>query len=80
MKTPTQKLWRDSELPVIVDASALDWLEPTRPLPKNAIRVITPHPGEAARLLDTTVTARCRRTVRGRCAKFRGALAIAGSC
>ncbi|HKW30369.1 MAG TPA: NAD(P)H-hydrate epimerase, partial [Verrucomicrobiae bacterium] len=28
MKTPTRKLWRDSELPVIVDASALAWLEP----------------------------------------------------
>ena len=53
MKTPTQKLWRDSKLPVIVDASALDWLV-LHTLPKNRIRVITPHPGEAARLLGTT--------------------------
>ena len=53
MKAPTQKLWRDSKLPVIVDASALAWLEPNT-APKNAIRVITPHPGEAARLLGTT--------------------------
>jgi ADP-dependent NAD(P)H-hydrate dehydratase / NAD(P)H-hydrate epimerase len=53
MKTPTRKLWRDTELPVIVDASALAWLEPNA-ASQNAIRVITPHPGEAARLLETT--------------------------
>jgi len=54
MKTPTQKLWRDSKSPVIVDASALDWLLP-HTLPKNRIRVVTPHPGEAARMLGKTV-------------------------
>jgi NAD(P)H-hydrate epimerase len=54
MKPFMQQLWRDSELPVIVDASALDWLVP-HALPKTAIRVLTPHPGEAARLLNTTV-------------------------
>ena len=54
MKTFTRQLWRDSKLPVIVDASALDWLMPPQVLPKTAIRVITPHPGEAARLLNTT--------------------------
>ena len=53
MNKPTRKFWRDSKLPVIVDASALDWLVP-HALPKNRIRVVTPHPGEAARLLDTT--------------------------
>jgi len=53
MKMPARKLWRDSKLPVIVDASALDWLAP-HALPKNRIRVVTPHPGEAARLLGTT--------------------------
>jgi NAD(P)H-hydrate epimerase len=37
----------------VADASALDWL-PLDPVPKNALRVITPHPGEAARLLRTT--------------------------
>jgi NAD(P)H-hydrate epimerase len=52
MKAFTQKLWRDSELPLVVDASALDWLPPGA-FSKNAIRVITPHPGEAARLLKT---------------------------
>jgi NAD(P)H-hydrate epimerase len=53
MKMPTKKLWRDSKLPVIVDASALDWLTP-HVLPKNRIRVVTPHPGEAARMLGKT--------------------------
>ena len=53
MKAFTRKLWRTSELPMIVDASALDWL-PAGEISKNTIRVITPHPGEAARLLQTT--------------------------
>jgi NAD(P)H-hydrate epimerase len=53
MKAFVRKLWRDSDLPTVVDASALDWL-PAGKISKNAIRVITPHPGEAARLLKTT--------------------------
>jgi hydroxyethylthiazole kinase-like uncharacterized protein yjeF len=52
MKMLTRNLWRDLFLPVVVDASALDWL-PLDPVPRNAVRVITPHPGEAARLLRT---------------------------
>jgi len=47
-----RKMWRDSLLPMIVDASALDWLPMSR-VPRGAIRVVTPHPGEAARLLKT---------------------------
>jgi len=54
MKVPTQKLWHDSKLPMMVDASALDWLVP-HALPKNRTRVVTPHPGEAARMLGKTV-------------------------
>jgi NAD(P)H-hydrate epimerase len=54
MKVSARRLWRGALLPVIVDASALDWLRPD-PVPQNAIRVVTPHPGEAARLLKTTV-------------------------
>jgi len=46
-------LWRQLEAPVIVDASALDWL-PQDANAGNGIRVVTPHPGEAARLLKTT--------------------------
>jgi NAD(P)H-hydrate epimerase len=53
IKAFTRRLWRDAELPVIVDASALDWLAP-HSLAKERIRVITPHPGEAARLLNAT--------------------------
>jgi ADP-dependent NAD(P)H-hydrate dehydratase / NAD(P)H-hydrate epimerase len=53
MKGFVRKLWRGSDLPLVVDASALDWL-PAGAFSKDAIRVITPHPGEAARLLKTT--------------------------
>jgi len=53
MKEFVRRLWRDLAAPLIVDASALDWLA-ADPFPKNAVRVITPHPGEAARLLKTT--------------------------
>ncbi len=53
LKAIARRLWRDSTLPVIVDASALDWLTP-HTLAKERIRVITPHPGEAGRLLNTT--------------------------
>ena len=48
-----RRLWQDSPLPVVADASALDWL-PEGPVPPESIRVMTPHPGEAARLLRTT--------------------------
>jgi NAD(P)H-hydrate epimerase len=54
MKTFFRKLWSESELPVIADATALDWI-PAGEFSKNAaIRVVTPHPGEAARMLKTT--------------------------
>jgi hydroxyethylthiazole kinase-like uncharacterized protein yjeF len=43
-------LWSNDPRPIIADASALDWLPPGE-TPKGACRVITPHPGEAARLL-----------------------------
>ena len=47
------EIWRNLDRPVIVDASALDWLT-AGPTAARALRVITPHPGEAARLLQTT--------------------------
>ena len=51
LKPIVQKLWAESPLPMVMDASALSWLLPGQtPLP--GIRVITPHPGEAARLLN----------------------------
>ncbi len=48
-----QLLWQESALAVIADASGLDWL-PAGPCLENTLRVITPHPGEAARMLQTT--------------------------
>ena len=53
IKLLTRHLWRDSQFPVVVDASALDWV-PLECGPRNAIRVLTPHPAEAARLLRYT--------------------------
>ncbi len=45
--------WRDWEHPLVVDAGALDLLS-AEGFAKKFIRVLTPHPGEAARLLNTT--------------------------
>lgn len=53
VKSAVVTQWQESEVPVVVDASALDWLT-QGPVRKNAVRVITPHPGEAARLLSTS--------------------------
>jgi NAD(P)H-hydrate epimerase len=53
LKDTVRRLWRESSVPIIADASALDWL-PTGPFAENAIRVLTPHPGEAARLLKSS--------------------------
>jgi ADP-dependent NAD(P)H-hydrate dehydratase / NAD(P)H-hydrate epimerase len=50
LKAEAARLWRDCPLPMVVDASALAWLPPG-PVPPDTLRVITPHPGEAARLL-----------------------------
>ena len=53
MSASLRWLWHNSPLPIIVDASALDWL-PLDSGHQNAVRLITPHPGEAARLLKST--------------------------
>ena len=55
MKVIIRRFWRDWQLPVVVDASALDWLAAQQTMARNAVRVVTPHPGEAARMLNTTV-------------------------
>ena len=47
-------LWVHSDNPMIVDASALGWL-PKGERQTEAVRVITPHPGEAARMLGAGV-------------------------
>jgi ADP-dependent NAD(P)H-hydrate dehydratase / NAD(P)H-hydrate epimerase len=56
LKSEFLHIWHDLPCPVVADASALNWLTPGKPATK-ALRVITPHPGEAARLLNTTTTA-----------------------
>ncbi len=43
--------WSELACPLVVDASALDILEGGK-FPENGIRVLTPHPGEAGRLLN----------------------------
>jgi hydroxyethylthiazole kinase-like uncharacterized protein yjeF len=53
IKMMTRRLWRDLPQPMIVDATALDWV-PLDTVTKGAIRVLTPHPGEAGRFLKTT--------------------------
>ena len=53
LKESARHLWMESPLPIIVDASGLEWLPPG-PCPPDVLRVMTPHPGEAARLLESS--------------------------
>jgi hydroxyethylthiazole kinase-like uncharacterized protein yjeF len=53
LKAELLHLWLEFPGPVIADASGLDWLA-SAAAPERALRVITPHPGEAARLLGAT--------------------------
>ena len=55
LQAAVEALWKTAAFPVVVDASALDWL-PTGKTTKGASRVLTPHPGEAARLLGCKVS------------------------
>jgi NAD(P)H-hydrate repair Nnr-like enzyme with NAD(P)H-hydrate dehydratase domain len=48
LKAAVVERWMNAPFPVVADASALDWIGETR-FPE--LRVVTPHPGEAARLL-----------------------------
>jgi hydroxyethylthiazole kinase-like uncharacterized protein yjeF len=45
--------WLKSPTGMVVDATALSWLRPGA-FAQDALRVITPHPGEAARLLNVS--------------------------
>ena len=53
MRRELVRLWGESPLPVVADASALGWL-PTGAVRAGALRVVTPHPGEAAAMLGRT--------------------------
>jgi ADP-dependent NAD(P)H-hydrate dehydratase / NAD(P)H-hydrate epimerase len=54
MKFMTRRLWREMPVTVVVDASGLDWLVQGS-TQRDSVRVMTPHPGEAARMLKATV-------------------------
>ena len=51
LRATIRQLWQNSSAPMLVDASALDWLPAGQLAKPELVRVITPHPGEAARLL-----------------------------
>lgn len=53
MEAEVTTLWRTSPAAVVADASALDWIADTAPSTavSTGHRVVTPHPGEAARML-----------------------------
>lgn len=49
-----KKFWKEWKKPLLADAGAFDFSANMADLPKRADSVITPHAGEAARLLNTT--------------------------
>ena len=51
-----RRFWQNAPQAMLADATALEWL-PEGPVPENTVRVITPHPGEAARLLRSSTAA-----------------------
>ncbi|MCU0787823.1 MAG: NAD(P)H-hydrate dehydratase [Verrucomicrobia bacterium] len=52
VQQPLRKLWsKDGLQPIVADATALNWLPMGMTTP-NQLRVVTPHPGEAARMLN----------------------------
>jgi hydroxyethylthiazole kinase-like uncharacterized protein yjeF len=51
-----KRLYAEVEIPIVVDADALNALAENRPLPNTGrTRILTPHPGEMARLTGKTV-------------------------
>ncbi len=78
--TPDIKLLEDASGALIGPGlAALDWLAAQQTMARNAVRVVTPHLGEAARMLNTTV-AWVQADRRVRCAKSRAGMAIARWC
>lgn len=53
LKQELRAAWHGLPLAMVVDASALDWLQ-SGSTPPGSARVLTPHPGEAGRLLNCT--------------------------
>jgi hydroxyethylthiazole kinase-like uncharacterized protein yjeF len=54
IRLPLHHWWRDLDCPLVVDASALDFVS-AGPFTRKPGRVMTPHPGEAGRLLNWPV-------------------------
>ena len=54
-RTLVRNLFRDLPLPMVVDADALNCLAGTDWSGAGHLRILTPHPGEMARLAETTV-------------------------
>ena len=56
LKDQIREAWCKESRAMIVDATALEWLPKCKvgAMENNALRVITPHPGEAARMLGIT--------------------------
>lgn len=52
LRSEIERVWDGFPGPMVVDASALDWI-PRRPA-RQGLRILTPHPGEAARLLGVS--------------------------
>jgi len=52
LRSEVERIWDGFPGPMVVDASALDWI-PRRPA-RQGLRILTPHPGEAARLLGVS--------------------------
>ncbi|MCW5558737.1 MAG: NAD(P)H-hydrate dehydratase [Verrucomicrobiae bacterium] len=56
LRAEVLRLWREFPGAMVVDASALAWLvEMPKTWEPAGLRILTPHPGEAARLLRSTV-------------------------
>jgi NAD(P)H-hydrate epimerase len=68
--------WRTLPGPMVVDASALDSLSPRQAPARDAVRVLTPHPGEAARMLRLTTA----KVQEDRLAALRQISAAHGNC
>jgi ADP-dependent NAD(P)H-hydrate dehydratase / NAD(P)H-hydrate epimerase len=54
LRSELAQAWKELPLPMVVDASALDWL-PAGRIKSKAARILTPHPGETARMLGCEV-------------------------
>jgi NAD(P)H-hydrate epimerase len=52
---PLRRLWnKDGLQPMVVDATALGWLPMGMSIP-HQLRIVTPHPGEAARMINSSI-------------------------